>query len=257
MGECRGRRGVCQVIRRDIDCLYGSDGTLLGGSDPLLQGAHFRSQCGLVTNGGRHTAQQRGNLGTRLGETEDVINEQKDVLLLDITEIFRHGQAGQADTHPRSRRLVHLAVDQGCFVNNAGFLHFTVKVIAFTGTLADACKYGQTAVGCRDVVDQLHDQDGLAYAGAAEQADLTALGIGADQVNDLDTGLQDLGSRRLIFISGSRPVDRPFLRSLGRGHFIYRLAQQIEYTTQAFFTDGNRDRSACIDSVRSSDDSVG
>ena len=112
-------------------------------------------------------------------------------------------------------------------------------------------------MGCRDVVDQLHDQDGLAYAGAAEQADLTALGIRADQVNDLDTGLQDLGSRRLIFISGSRPVDRPFLRSLGRGHFIYRLAQQIEYTTQAFFTDGNRDRSACIDSVRSSDDSVG
>ena len=44
-----------------------------------------------------------------------------------------------------------------------------------------------------DVADQLHQGDGLAHAGAAEQADLAALDDGHDQVDDLDAGLQDLG----------------------------------------------------------------
>ena len=45
---------------------------------------------------------------------------------------------------------------------------------------------------CRgDVVDQLLNQNGLADAGAAEQTDLAALGVGADQVNDLDAGLEN------------------------------------------------------------------
>ena len=41
-----------------------------------------------------------------------------------------------------------------------------------------------------DVVDQLLDQNGLANAGTAEQTDLTALGVGANQVDDLDAGFQ-------------------------------------------------------------------
>ena len=40
-----------------------------------------------------------------------------------------------------------------------------------------------------DVVDQLLDQDGLADTGAAEQADLSAFGVGGQQVDDLDTCL--------------------------------------------------------------------
>ena len=52
-----------------------------------------------------------------------------------------------------------------------------------------------------DVIDQFLDQDGLADTGAAEQADLAALGVGADQVNDLDAGLEDL-SGRLLLVKG-------------------------------------------------------
>ena len=47
-------------------------------------------------------------------------------------------------------------------------------------------------LGC-DVMDKLHDEDGLAYAGTAEEADLTAAGIRSDEVNDLDARLEDLG----------------------------------------------------------------
>ena len=55
-----------------------------------------------------------------------------------------------------------------------------IEVIAFTRPFADAGEHRITAVALGDVVDQLHDDDGLTDAGAAEQPDLSALRIGAD-----------------------------------------------------------------------------
>src|SRR6202790_967613 len=87
-------------------------------------------------------------------------------------------------------RLVHLAVDQRAFrargravvllriLVDAGLDHLVVEVVALARALADAGEYRIAAVRLGDVVDQLHDDDGLADAGAAEQADLAALGIG-------------------------------------------------------------------------------
>ncbi len=42
------------------------------------------------------------------------------------------------------------------------------------------------------VVDELHNDDRLAHAGAAEEADLAALEEGLDEVDDLDAGLEHL-----------------------------------------------------------------
>ena len=56
-----------------------------------------------------------------------------------------------------------------------GLRHLVVQVVAFARALADAGKHRDAAVQLRDVVDQLHDHDGLADAGAAERADLAAL----------------------------------------------------------------------------------
>jgi hypothetical protein len=42
-----------------------------------------------------------------------------------------------------------------------------------------------------DVADQLLNQHGLAHAGAAEEADLAALLVGGEQVDDLDAGDED------------------------------------------------------------------
>ena len=58
-----------------------------------------------------------------------------------------------------------------------------------------------------DVADELLDDDGLADAGAAEDADLAALGEGADEVDDLDAGLEDLGRGRLLVERGRGAVD--------------------------------------------------
>jgi hypothetical protein len=38
------------------------------------------------------------------------------------------------------------------------------------------------------VVDQLHDKDSLADACAAEETDLATLGVGSQEVDDLDAG---------------------------------------------------------------------
>ena len=38
--------------------------------------------------------------------------------------------------------------------------------------------YGITSVFCRDITDQLLDQNGLSYTGTSKQSDFTSLGIG-------------------------------------------------------------------------------
>ena len=64
--------------------------------------------------------------------------------------------------------------------------HLVIEVVALAGALADAGEHRIAAMGFRDVVDEFHDQHGLADAGAAEQADLAALRVRRQQVDDLD-----------------------------------------------------------------------
>ena len=150
--------------------------------DALLQVAHLGSQRGLVANSGRHTAEQSRHLGTRLGEAEDVVDEQQHVLAL-IAEVLRLGQTGQAHAQTGSRRLVHLTVDQAGLVDNAGIAHLEVQVGTLAGTLTDAGEDGRAAVLLRQVVDELLDDNGLANASAAKQTSLTALDEGLDKVD--------------------------------------------------------------------------
>jgi hypothetical protein len=42
-----------------------------------------------------------------------------------------------------------------------------------------------------EVADELHDEDCLADASAAEETDLAAVLVRRDEVNDLDTGLEE------------------------------------------------------------------
>ena len=44
-----------------------------------------------------------------------------------------------------------------------------------------------------DIVDELHDDDGLADAGAAEETDFPTLTVRFEQIHDLDAGFEDLG----------------------------------------------------------------
>jgi len=67
-----------------------------------------------------------------------------------------------------------------------------IEIVALARALADPCEHRIAAVRLGHVVDELHDDDGLADASPAEQSDLAALGIGCEQVDNLDAGNEDL-----------------------------------------------------------------
>ena len=67
-----------------------------------------------------------------------------------------------------------------------------------------------------DVVDQFHDDDGLADAGAAERADFAALQERADQIDDLDAGGQHLRRSRLIHQGRRRAMNGVIFVRLNR-----------------------------------------
>ena len=146
-----------------------------------------------------------------MAEAENVVDEQQHVLILFIAEILGDGQRGESHAQSGAGRLVHLSVNEAdarsgrnhrkalvvelgfaVFVllgfDNVGFNHLIVKVVAFAGALADTRKHRDAAVQLRDVVDQLHDDDRLADARAAERADLAALEERADEIDHLDAG---------------------------------------------------------------------
>src|SRR5207245_467632 len=81
------------------------------------------------------------------------------------------------------------------------------EIAAFPCALADPGEHRHAAMELGDVVDQFHDDDGLAHPGPAKGADLAALQEGADQVDNLDAGGEHLGRRRLVHQSGCRAMD--------------------------------------------------
>ena len=225
----------------------------------LLKQTHLIGQVGLVTHGGGHAAQQRGDLGTRLGETEDVVDEQEDVLVLNIAEVLRHGQARQGDAQTRARRLVHLAEDEGGLIEDARLFHFANQIVAFTGALADAGEHGDAAVVLSHALNHLLDEDGLADARTTEEADLAALHVGGQQVDDLDAGFEHLGARLELVEGRGLAVDRPTLLDVqGLALFeVEDVAGHVEHVALGDVTDGDGDRRTGIRDGRATNEAVG
>jgi peptide chain release factor 1 len=183
-----------------------------------LQLAHLGRERRLVADGRGHAAEQRRDLGARLGEAEDVVDEEEHVLVLHVAEVLRHRQPGERDAEPRPRRLGHLSVDERGLrlprlldVDDARLLHLEPEIVPLAGALPDAGEHGIAAVIERDVVDELHDEHGLADARAAEEAGLAALHVRLEQVDDLDPGLEHLDLGGLLLERRASPVDRPAL----------------------------------------------
>ena len=155
----------------------------------------------------------------------------------------------ERDAQARARRLVHLSVDERdlrraeiLLVDDARLRHLVVEVVALARALADAGEHRDAAVELGDVVDQLHDDDGLADAGAAERADLAALQERADQIDDLDAGGQHLRRRRLIGERRRRPMNRVALLGLDRSALVDRVAGHVEDASHHAVADRHRDR---------------
>ena len=126
VGKCRRRSRVRQVVGRHINRLNRRDRTIFCRCNTFLQSTHFRLKSWLVTNGTWHTSKKCGHLGTRLCETENIVNEQEDIFSYLITEILCHRKSRKTYTHTRSGRLIHLSEYHRCLIDNSGFNHFIV-----------------------------------------------------------------------------------------------------------------------------------
>ncbi len=121
-----------------------------------------------------------------------------------------------------------------------------IEVVALARALAHAGEHRVAAVRLGHVVDQLHDEHGLADAGAAEEADLAALGVGRQQVDDLDAGDEDLRFRRLVLEGGRGLVDRIFRRALDGAGLVHRLADDVHDAPERGVAHRHLDRRAGI-----------
>ncbi len=108
-----------------------------------------------------------------------------------------------------------------------------------------------------EVVDQLHDDDGLADAGAAEEADLSALHVRLEEVDDLDAGLEELVGGGLLRELRRRTMDLPELLRFDRRAAIDRFADDVHDAAERFLADRDADAVARVADFHAADESVG
>ncbi len=180
-----------------------------------------------------------------------------------VTEILRLRQTGQSHAGAGSGRFVHLAVNQNRFgvpafqIDNAGVNHFMIKIVAFTGTFANAGKNGITAVPFGNIVNQFHNQNRFADAGTSEQTDFAAFGIRFKQINNLNACSQDFGLGRLIDKRRRRTMNRIIMLGLDVAATVHRLADNINDTPEKIRSDRHLNRRARINHILTAHQTVG
>jgi hypothetical protein len=92
-----------------------------------------------------------------------------------------------------------------------------------------------------DVVDELHDEHGLADAGATEQTDLPALAVRSEKVDDLDARLEDLDLGRLVDELGRFAVDGQEVLRIDRAGLVHGASDHVEDPSEALVAHGHHD----------------
>ena len=107
-----------------------------------VHATHVRGKRGMVTDGRGDTTEKGRHLRTGLGETENVVDEEKHILSFLVTEVLRNGETSESNTGTGARRLVHLTEDESDLgvtleVDDTSLNHFVVKIVTLTSTLTD------------------------------------------------------------------------------------------------------------------------
>jgi peptide chain release factor 1 len=262
VSEGGGGGGIGQIISGDIDGLHGGNGTLLGGGDTLLHTTHIGGESGLVTDGRGDTTKKSRHLGTGLGETENVVNEEQHILTLLVTEVLSDGKTSKSDTGTSTRGLVHLTEDKGDLgvtvkLNDGSLLHLVVQIVTLTGTLTDTSKDRETTVGLGDVVNQLLNEDSLSNTSTSKETNLSTTSVRSQQVDNLDTGNEDLSGGGLLGELRGVGVDGGVLGGLDGTTLVNGVTSDVHDTTEGTGTDGNHDGVAGIENLLTTDETFG
>src|SRR5215471_21716792 len=102
-----------------------------------------------------------------------------------------------------------------------------------------------------NVPDQFLNDDGLAYASAAEQSDFSSFEKWLDQINNFDSGLKHLRLGGLLFEGRSRPVDGHALIGSNRAKLVNRLPNHVHHPSECAFSHGDSDWSAQVNGLHS------
>ena len=109
-----------------------------------------------------------------------------------------------------------------------------------------------------DVTNKLLDQNSLANARPAEQADLAAGREGGEQVDDLETGDKLVLADGLLVKRGGRATDGPCIGGLNRLSLVVDgLAEQVEQPPERGRPDRDGNRLAAVGRAISADEAVG
>jgi hypothetical protein len=108
-----------------------------------------------------------------------------------------------------------------------------------------------------DVVDQFQNDDRLTDACTTERAGFSALDERADQIDDLDAGLEYLGARVLFRQRGSRTVNRILLVEKDRTFAVDGIPRDVEDASEDAIANRDGDRRACIHNGHTADKSFG
>src|SRR6185503_1927301 len=103
----------------------------------------------------------------------------------------------------------HLAVHERGLLDAPRLGHLDPEVRALTSPLSDTREHRHAAVLGRDALDHLLDEHGLPHPRAAEEADLAALDVRLEQVDDLDPRLEHQGLRLELIERRWVAVDLP------------------------------------------------
>jgi peptide chain release factor 1 len=227
-----------------------------------LHTTHVDGEGGLVTDGRGNTTEKGRHLGTGLGETENVVNEEKHILTLLVTEVLGDGKTSKSDTGTGTWGLVHLTEDESDLgvaveVDDTSLLHFVVQIVTLTSTLTDTSEDGVTTVSLGDVVNELLNEDGLADTGTTEKTNLTTTGVGGEEVDDLDTSDKNLGRGGLVNELGGLSVDGGELDSLDGTTLVNGVTSDVHDATETAGTDGNLDGGTSVDDLAATDETLG
>ena len=108
-----------------------------------------------------------------------------------------------------------------------------------------------------DIVDQLLDKHGLAHAGTSEEADLSSLEVGLEQVDDLYAREEDLLRGGQILEFGRLAVDGQPGRGIELAEAVDGLARDVHHAASDHLARGHGDRGPFGDGLQAAAKAVG
>ena len=105
--------------------------------------------------------------------------------------------------------------------------------------------------------NQLLNEDSLSDTSTSEETNLTTTGVGGEEVDDLDTGNQDLSGGGLLGELRGVGVDGVELGSLDGATLVNGVTSDVHDATKSAVTNGNLDGSTSVGGLGTTDETLG